>query len=398
MSNEQPTFLVALRAEVGSIAIDLEKRLENRVAQVEQAFSSMGWELDTARDNLKTQDKRNDELFIRLQNAEAEVNRLSAALGSANEQLARSKETNSAWRARMDQAEIAYRELVNTDNEAIAKHTAKIAELQNALHTMFTPAQVCERVNAVHDELVAKLSAERKELETTQHLLTVARLERDEARLECQDKLRRIRGLQNLNRAQGGRLVAQGQITAALDALADMVKELQNKLDIEVARRHDVEDDYGKLVGEHEDHVKKHEVLRNLLMGNDPTPDCDRYTAFAIAMGTDRHTAKMAVHRFVHNHPVCVELKQALENREPGRVMAEELFVKFKPFVYDLLKSIYNMTSPAVSALQYGNHHGHQTLHKHIVKYRRFVDEMGRRNNTSYSNDVPDEVLRDNQG
>lgn len=130
------------------------------------------------------------------------------------------------------------------------------------------------------------------------------------------------------------------EITAALGALADMVKELQAKLDDSEQRRMATEDDYGKLVGEYED------------MSN----------------------------RLVQTHP--------------SRVTAEELFVKFKPFVYDLLKCIYHMTSPAVSSLQYGAHHGHQTLHKHIVKYRRFVDNLQEQNNTDYFNDVPDEVLR----
>lgn len=300
MSN-LPTCLVALRAEIGSTLVETERRLESRVVQVEQAFSSLGWEADQLRNNLKHADR-------------------DAAL---------LQETNAALLDRIGKAEEAW--------------TRQNIELNQAR----------DEIRDLRAELTQKLSAERSELETVQKLLDQARLERDEARLSRQALLLEHRGVKNLNRAQGERIEAA---TVGLDVLADMVKDLQHKLEISEARRTETEDDYGKLVGEHEDYVRKYEHLRN----------------------EHEHALRTIDH--------CT-----------GRVTAEELFVKFKPFVYDLLRCIGDMTLPAVSALQYGSHHGHQTLHKHIVKYRRFLDQRNNKWGTP-PGEVPDEVLRDNQG
>lgn len=351
MSNEQqlPTCLVALRAEIGSTLVETERRLEHRVVQVEQAFSSLGWESDQLRANLKQ--------------ADTEAARLQ-------EQLGRTKETNQALLARIEAAEVAW----TRQNIELNQARDEIRDLREVIPTLLTPQQCADQVNKVHDELIAKLSAERSELETVQKLLQQARLERDEARLSRQALLLEHRGVKNLNRAQGERIAAAA---AGLDAMAGIVKDLQNKLDDSEQRRMQTEDDFGKLVGEHEDHVKKHEVLRNLLMGNDPTPDCDRYTAFAIAMGTDRHTAKMAVHRFVKEHPVCKELQtqvdvlcKRLEEDKP-RVTQAEMLHQFKGEAFKILECVINLTTKDVSALQYGPQHGHRRLHALITAFRR---------------------------
>lgn len=373
MSNEQkhPTCLVALRAEIGAVAIDLEKRLENRVEQVEQAYSSLGWEMDTLRSNLKSADK--DAALLQEANA------------SLNARIGNLQETNAALTDRLNRAEIAYRELVNTDNEALAKHTDKIADLQSALATMFTPAQVCERVNAVHDEVMAKLSAERKELELTQKLLATARLERDEARIECSRRLMENRGLRNLNRAQGGRIAELQAVGPALDILADMVKETQQKLETAHAQRDDLDADYGKLVGEYEDLSKLFDLLRNLIMDPTFTADdlktqgngVDRYTAFARALRIGRHEAKLAIHRLVQAHPICVELQQQVDvlckrlEQPTERLTKAEALHLFKDQAFNLLQCVINLTSKDVRALQYGPHHGHQQLYKHIQAFNR---------------------------
>jgi chromosome segregation ATPase len=307
MSNEHqhPTFLVALRAEIGSIAIDLEKRLEHRVEQAEQAFCSLGWEMDTLRSNLKSADK--DSALLQETNAS-----LNARIGELETSLAHCRENNQAWKVRMDQAEIAYRELVNTDNAALAKHVEKIQGLEGVLHTMFTPAQVCERVNAVHDELVTKLSHERRELETVQKLLEQSRqerdhyavelekmrVERDEARLSNQKTMLENRGLRNLNQAQGGRIAELRAVGPALDILADMVKETQAKLEVAHQQKDELDADYGKLVGEYEDISKHFDLLRNLILDCKLDAD-DRYGSFGRAMRVDRKEAKMAIHTLV---------------------------------------------------------------------------------------------------
>ncbi len=318
MSNEtqHPTCLVALRREIGDILCQLGTRLESRVEQVEQAFSSLGWEADQLRSNLKD--------ATLLQESNASLN-------------------------------------------------ARIGELESALHTMYTPAQVAHRVNAVHDEVMGKLSAERKELETVQLLLKQAREERDaarserdlarnagqqainerdEARLECQTRLMQVRGLRVHCRAQSERLGKLQDVSPALDILADMVKETQEKLEAAHKQRDDLDKDYGKLVEANEDLARAFEDIKG------------RYE----------------------------QLRRAAEGLRPGEVLVPaerltkaEALHQFKEQAFNLLQCVMNLTTKDISALQYGPHHGHQRLYKHIQAFnRKFAPCFGER-----------EVLRD---
>jgi DNA repair exonuclease SbcCD ATPase subunit len=304
MSNEQKhtTCLAALRAEIA----ETSTRLEYRVEQVEQAFSSLGWEADQLRSNLK----------------------VDAAL---------LQESNASLNARS-------------------------GDLEAALHTMFTPAQVCERVNLVHDEVMAKLSAERKEVERLQKLCQearderdAARSERDEARLECQTRIMQARGLRTHCRAQVGRIDV---LANSLEIMGDLLTKSEVEVQRVEKQKEDLDKDYGKLVEVNEDLARDFEDIKG------------RYE----------------------------QLRRAAEGSRPGehivtRATQAEMLHQFKGHAYDILKCVGDMTNPAVSALQYGAHHGHQTLHKHIVKYRRFHHTR-----TTPPGEVPDEVLRENQG
>jgi chromosome segregation ATPase len=299
----------------------------------------------------------------------------------------------------MDQAEIAYRELVNTDNAALAKHVEKIQGLEGVLHTMFTPAQVCERVNAVHDELVTKLSHERRELETVQKLLDQARQERDhyavqvekltnerdEARLSRQALMLEHRGVKNLNRAQGDRIAELRAVGPALDILADMVKETQAKLEVAHQQKDELDADYGKLVGEYEDISKHFDLLRNLILDCKLDAD-DRYGSFGRAMRVDRKEAKMAIHTLVASHPLCVDLQQQVDTlikrteTEGRRITNAELLHQFPHKAQMVLDAADNCTRHALSSLQYGQtHHCLARLREAVLEYQKFLTKSGRR-------------------
>jgi len=346
-----PTCLVALRAEIGNTLVEME----HRVAQVEQAYSSLGWEADQLRESNKA-------LLDRIALEESDNAQLKHRL----------KEMSQEHYVELP------RKLAATELD-LKRIQGLYEELLHIQPTLVTPQQACDQINKVHDELMEKLSAERKQLET-------ARLELDRNAEELEN-VYSLNGKHIINEARLKKHVQaqRVQIDAAasgLDVLSNMVKELQSKLDESEAKRMATEDDYGKLVGEHEDYVRKYEQLRDLIM--DPNLQRnDRYLAFAQALNVGRHEAKMAVHRFVAQHPVCKDLKTQVDvlchRLEEGklRVTKAEVLHEYRGEAMKVLECVINLTSKDIRALQYGPHHGHQRLYKVITHFlRKFNTEQ----------------------